>query len=511
MKENQKLLRRCFSPCKRLRTNNIRAILALSCLILVSPACNNIKEKDPPNFIVFLADDLGYGDLSCYGHPIIKTPNLDKFASEGVRLTDCHSAGTVCSPSRAGLLTGRNPYRSGFYYITSNRTWLHEEELTIPELLKQKNYQSGFFGKWHLSRIERDDHPDPADHGFDYYLATSVNAFDGPENPGKFIRNGEPTGILNGWYCDIIVEEGIKWLKTIDRDRPFFLEICTHEPHTPIGPPDSLITPLKKQEYMSIIRSMNFGSVDREVPDTLLAAANYYATVQQVDNAFGVLMRELKSMGLDKNTMVFFTSDNGPEHPVNLEESKGEWDVPIRDMCSGTPGVFRGMKRYPYEGGHRVPGIVRWPGKIPAGKVSKALFNGTDLLPTICGIVDIEIPNDRAIDGINAFPVFKATSMKRTEPVLWTCPTHEDTWFRMPHISMRIKNLTLLGWLPVEKNQGKHKEWMKSNIPESFKLYNIEDDPGQQVDLFDPTDQESQDLVKLMVEKWIDIRDAGSY
>ena len=118
---------------------------------------------------------------------------------------------------------------------------------------------------------------------------------------------------------------------------------------------------------------MNFGGVDREAPDTLLAAANYYATVQQIDNAFGLLMRELDKLGLDKNTLVFFTSDNGPEHPVNLEESKGEWDVPIRDMCSGTPGVFRGMKRYPYEGGHRVPGIARWPNKIPAGFVSDGL------------------------------------------------------------------------------------------------------------------------------------------
>jgi arylsulfatase A len=484
-----------------------KLLIGLLSVILTATSCSLLERNELPNFVVFLADDLGYGDLSCYGHPIIQTPNLDQFASEGVRLSDCHSAGTVCSPSRAGLLTGRNPYRSGFFYITSNRTYLHEEEITIPELLKQKNYQSGFFGKWHLSRIERDDHPDPADQGFDYYLATSVNAFDGPENPGKFIRNGEPTGTLNGWYCDIVVEQGIKWLKTIDPERPFFLEICTHEPHTPIGPPDSLYKPLMQPELISLIRNMKFGGVDREVPDTLLAAASYYATVQQVDNAFGVLMKELESLGLSDNTLVFFTSDNGPEHPVNLEESKGEWDVPIRDMCAGTPGVFRGMKRYPFEGGHRVPGIVRWPGEIPAGIVSDELFNGTDLLPVICGLIDIETPDDRPLDGINAFDVLKGKSLKRTEPVLWTCPTHEDTWFRMPHVSMRLGDLTLLGWLPVEKNEGKHVKWMKSNVPERFELYNLKNDPGQKDNLFSGTNPDCQDLTKIMIEKWIEIRD----
>ncbi len=480
-----------------------RIVFALIALIGVV-ACATDEE---PNFIIFLTDDLGYGDPSSYGHPIIQTPNLDRFAEEGVRLTDCHSAGTVCSPSRSGLLTGRHPYRSGFYYIAGGRTFLQDEEITIPELLKTAGYQTAFFGKWHLSRLENEKQPNPGDQGFDYWMATSVNAFEGPRNPLKFIRNGEAAGIQDGWYCDIVVRESLEWLKSLDPEKPFFLEVCTHEPHTPIAPPDSLVAPFLDLNLMPIIRSLNYGGVDREVPDTLLSAANYYATVQQLDHAFGMLLAELKALGLDKNTLVLFTSDNGPEHPVNLEESRGEWDDDIRDQCAGTPGPFRGMKRYPYEGGHRVPGFARWPGKIPAGIVSDKLFNGTDILPIICDLAGVSLPNDRTIDGINSFNALLNKTVQRDKPVLWTFPTHEDTYFRMPHISLRDGNFTLLGWLPEKEDNQKLVEWMKTSIPEKFVLFDVKKDPAQQNDILHEHAELAEKLKEKMVAQWIEIRD----
>ncbi len=471
------------------------------------PACQNEKEAPMPNFVVVLTDDLGWGDLSCYGHPIIQTPAIDKLASQGMRLTDCHSGGTVCSPSRAALLTGRNPYRSGFHYIADGRnSFLREHELTLAELLREKGYQTAFFGKWHLSKLENTDHPNPGDQGFDEWMATSVNAFEGPENPIHFIRNGEPMGVVDGWYCDIIFEEGKKWLETIDPTRPFLLIISTHEPHTPVAAPDSLQLIYRDSVLLPVIRSLNYGGIDREVPDTLGAAANYYATVQQLDHAFGQFMGALDGMGLDKETLVFFTSDNGPEHPVNLEESQGAWDDPIRDMCAGTPGPFRGMKRYPYEGGHRVPGIVRWTGKIPAGSVSDELFNGSDILPTFCSLAGVELPADRTIDGENGWNLLAGRPFERVEPVLWIYPTHGDTWFRMPQISMRSGPYSLIGWFPPRPAEQQILDWTWTSVPERFELYNILNDPAQKNDLSGDQPEMTASLAAIMIEKWIGIR-----
>ena len=181
--------------------------------------CRNSSGR--PNFIVFSANDLGYGDLACYGHPIIKSPHLDRFAEEGVRFADFHSVGTVCSPSRAFLLTGRNPYRVGLYRLANRDAHLRREEITVAALLRKGGYDTCFLGKWHLGDLE--NHPTPGDHGFDYWLTTERNAFEGPENPTTFIRNGTPVGRMRGWYCDIIVEEALSWLNSRpDPDRPFF-------------------------------------------------------------------------------------------------------------------------------------------------------------------------------------------------------------------------------------------------------------------------------------------------
>lgn len=194
------------------------------------------KKKCPPNILIFLADDLGYGDLGCYGNPINRTPHVDRFAAEGIRFTDFHAAGTVCSPSRASLLTGRHPYRVGFYYILDGGAHLRREEVTIASLLRQSGYATCFVGKWHLTDFDSPEkgQPDPGDHGFDHWFATVLNAFEGPENPEKFYRNGQPTGPLQGWYCDLIVEEAIGWLKEQKGKESLFF--CWSAPMNPIPP-----------------------------------------------------------------------------------------------------------------------------------------------------------------------------------------------------------------------------------------------------------------------------------
>jgi arylsulfatase A len=275
---------------------------------------NSAPEK--PNIIIFLTDDLGYGDLGCYGNPIIKTPNIDQFATEGVRLTDCHSGGTVCSPSRAALLTGRNPYRSGFYDILGNwNAYLKDEEITIPELLKPAGYSSCFVGKWHLSHLDNKKRNEPSvgDQGFDYWFATTLNAFEGPANPKKFIRNGTAVGEVKGPYADVIVEEACKWLND-NKSRPFFLMVSTHEPHTPLDPPLEFSKQYDNERVDRLEKTIKYGGVGR--PDGISKNKDeYYGTVSQMDQAFGRLMKYIDSAGLRNNTIVIFTSDNGPETP----------------------------------------------------------------------------------------------------------------------------------------------------------------------------------------------------
>jgi arylsulfatase A len=489
--------------------NGIRNNLSLTVTLAMAfgaAGCGSGDDPKQPNYVIFLTDDLGYGDLACYGNPVNSTPNLDRFANQGVRLTDCHSAGTVCSPSRAALLTGREPYRSGFSYITGGNIYLRNSEVTIAELLKRKGYQTGFFGKWHLSNLRDTSKPDPGDQGFDYWLATSVNAFEGPENPLHFIRNGKPEGRMSGWYCDILVRESLQWLSRIDRKKPFLLVICTHEPHTPVAPPDSLARPYLDPRLRSVMNGIRYGGVARENPFDQSKAARYYGTVKQLDNAFGTFIGGLDRTAGRKNTFVFFTSDNGPEHPVNLEESKGEWQDSTRDGCYGTPGNLRGMKRFVYEGGHRVPGLARWSGVIPAGTVSGELFNGSDIFPTLAGLSDLQVPEDLNIDGEPAFDAFLGKPVVRAKPVMWIFPTHEDTWFRMPHLSLRKDNLSLIAWFPSRAKEDKLIPWMEKSVPVRFELYDIAKDPGQTRNIADSLPQECAGLARAMTFRWLGIR-----
>jgi arylsulfatase A len=513
LKSNQN---KALTNCILMRLTLFKPVVFFFSVSLFFTACSlnsGSEDLERPNIIVFLADDLGYGDLGCYGNPIIKTPAIDKFASEGVMLTDRHSGGTVCSPSRASLLTGRNPYRSGFYYIQG--AWgshLQDYEITVAELLKSGGYETSFFGKWHLSRLNKSKHdePGPAEQGFDYWFGTTHNAFKGPKNCSQFIKNGIPDQKVDGWYCDVIVEEASHWLRKVrDKEKPFFIYLSSHEPHTPVAPPEKYSSMYDNEEVNNLEKTIRYGDVTRPDKDINKNKKEYYGTITQLDNAFSNLLKVIDEEGLSDNTIIVFTSDNGPEHPVNLEESKGEWDDPIREYCFGTPGELRGMKRYPYEGGHRVPGIVRWPGKIPAGTVSDKLINATDLTPTFCNIAGVNMPSDRPIDGTDAFQAFLGNDVDREKPCLWIFPTHEDTYFRMPHMAMRHGDYTLVGWFPEKEKNNNLIDWMKSSIPEKFELYNTRTDPGQKRDIASEEAQKLDELIPEMVELWIEIRDEG--
>jgi len=253
-----------------------RIITGLGLSALGARGLSALPAAAPPSIVLFLSDDLGYGDLACYGNPINRTPHLDALARAGCRFTDAHSASGVCSPARAALLTGRHPYRLGLYYLLEKDAHLRREEISVASLLKACGYDTCFVGKWHVSRIgERGvGQPSPGDFGFDHWFATEHNAFEGPHNPRDFIRNGTRVGEVEGWYCDVIVQEALGWLgRRPDKKRPFFVYACSHEPHTPLSPPDHYAEMYPKAEIDRQQDKIQYGGVERRTGTCLRTAS----------------------------------------------------------------------------------------------------------------------------------------------------------------------------------------------------------------------------------------------
>ena len=363
-----------------------------------------------------------------------------------MRLTDCHSGGTVCSPSRASILTGRTPYRTGFYTIAGPEgSHLRKEEITLATLLKKQGYDTCFVGKWHLGNFQTQ--PNPGDHGFDHWFGTAVNAFDGPEDTDRWVRNGEKVGKVGQWYCDAIVAEAITWMNNRpDPDKPYFIFVCAHEPHTPVRPPEKFSQLYQNIETDIQESALSYGQVHRPLErDIAPNKKYYYGTVTQLDAAFGRLVDSIDKAGHRDDSLVIFTSDNGPETPVTVEESGNQWEDPIRDRCFGTPGPWRGMKRFVFEGGHRVPGIVRWPGKVDPDTLSPALINGTDWFTTACQAAGIALPDDRTIDGVDILPALQGKEVTREIPACWMFPVGYDSRL-IASMSMRQGKHVMVGW-----------------------------------------------------------------
>ena len=368
------------------------AICVAICVALLACVTAPVVAAEPrPNIVLFLADDLGYGELGCYGNEAAITPNLDRFARDGLRLTDCHSACPVCSPSRAAILTGRHPYRTGVF------TWIPEgspihlrtSEIAIPTVLRDAGYDTCHVGKWHLNgRFNRPEQPQPNDHGYAWWLATQNNAAPSHAFPENFVRNGESIGKTDDYSALFVAKEAVSWLtKKRDPHKPFFLAVWTHEPHYPIA---------SAARYEQLHTGINDP-----------AERTYRANVTQLDDAFGMVMQALDDVGAADDTLVFFTSDNGPAG----DGAKG----PGRGLTGG----LRERKRSVYEGGHRVPGLVRWPGRIQPGAESDLTVIGSDVFPTVLAAAGLAPPAGLTLDGVNLLPALGGSSIERPEPLYW--------------------------------------------------------------------------------------------
>ena len=439
----------------------MRFIFLLTCLVLTAHALAAEPAKQP-NVVIFLADDLGYGDLGCYGHPRIKTPHLDAFATQGVRLSQCYSASAVCSPSRSAILTGRTPHRNGVYtwIAPGSEVHLRTSEITLPRLLKDAGYATCHVGKWHLNgKFNSPDQPQPGDHGYDHWLATQNNAGPSHKNPANFVRNGKPVGELEGFSAPLVVGEAIDWLSTKrDKSKPFFLAVWTHEPHLPIETDPQFQKP--------------YADLDANVQQ-------HHGNVTQLDHAFGQLMKALDDQKLTETTFVFFTSDNGPEGDGNTARTRG------------STGGLRGRKRAMYEGGIRVPGIARWPGHIKAGGTCDVPIVGSDLFPTVLGICGLKPPADRVIDGADVLAALtgKSTAIERTVPLYWRLNMAPNNL----HMAMRDGD-----WKIVASQDFKKVE-----------LYNLKADPAESTELSGKEPDRLAAMTKRLMEHNAQIEKEG--
>lgn len=330
----------------------------------------------PPNIVVILADDLGYGDLGCYGHSTFKTPQIDRLAADGARLTQFNTPAPFCAPTRASLLTGRYPFRCG---MTANPApdaspredalHLPESELTLPQLLQRGGYATGMIGKWHLGHAKREWMP--THRGFQEYFGI---LYSNDMRPVQLVAGDRPLEypVIQANLTKRYTEGAVDFIRR-NRTKPFFLYLAHAMPHKPLAASEAFY---KKS-----------------------GAGLYGDAMAELDWSVGQVVAELDKLGLAENTLVVFTSDNGPS-------------------SGGSTGGLRGAKASSYEGGYRVPCIARWPGKIPAGHVNHAPAVTMDLFTTALKLARVAPPDDRIIDGRDIMPLFTSAASSPHEVIL---------------------------------------------------------------------------------------------
>ena len=447
---------------------SLPTIFPLFCVLLLigcrSP--ENKKQKRNPNIIILLADDLGYGDLGCYGGAAA-TPHLDQLATEGIRFTDFHSAAPNCSPSRAGMLTGRMPSKLGIYnYLPLGHPMhLRAEEITIAEIAQQKNYATAHFGKWHVSTLSADrdvSQPQPADQGFDYSLGTSNNAIPSHLNPTNFIRNGSKVGDMPGYSCQIIVDEALAWMTSLKADDHFLMYLAFHEPHKKVASPPELV-----QKYS-----------DHPKPD-----AEYLANVENMDMAIGRVLKQLAKQGIVENTLVLFASDNG-------------------SYRNGSNGNLLGGKSFVYEGGIRVPGILRWPERIAPNQVDHTTTSLLDIMPTICEVLDVSHSESSTLDGTSMLPLLEGKELKRKKPLSWF-------FYRTsPQIALRYQDHIILA---SDSDTSHHTHpftiadmaYIKNLTLKRFEIFDLSKDLGQSHG-FDPGSTQQGKMMQSLLQDRLD-------
>ncbi|WPJ95951.1 sulfatase [Coraliomargarita algicola] len=361
-----------------------KKVYLLFCLLVVAGTA-----WAKPNFVIILTDDQGYGDLGCFGGTHIQTPRIDQMAAEGAKLTSFYMAGAVCTPSRAGLMTGSYPQRVGManrVLLAVDSVGLNPTELTIAEVLKSAGYKTGMVGKWHLGDQLQSM---PIQQGFDEFFGIPYSHDITPFHGNKKYKF-PPLPLLEGetvielapdadYLTKRITGRAVRFIEE-NKDFPFFLYISHPAPHRPIS-----VSPPFRQDLSESLRAKLALEKSNNTIEAKARDAMYSCAISEVDWSVGQILDALKEQGVDENTLVIFTSDNGPK--------------------LGNSGPLKGGKGSTFEGGMRVPTVIRWPGRIPAGVDRDELMTAMDLLPTFAKLAGADVPIDRVIDGKDIWPV----------------------------------------------------------------------------------------------------------
>ena len=439
--------------------NTLKSFVSFA-IIMCAAALAVAAPSSKPNIIVILADDLGYGDLGCYGHPKFKTPHLDRMAAEGARLTSFNTPAPFCAPTRASLLTGRYPFRCG---MTSNPTpdaspaadalALPKSEILLPQLFKQAGYVTGMVGKWHLGHKPGCF---PVNRGFDDYLGI---LYSNDMRPVQLI-DGERVveyPLVQATLTRRYTERALAFIGK-NRGAPFFFYFAHAMPHKPLAASEAFY---KKS-----------------------GGGLYGDALAELDDSVGRVLAALRELHLDERTLVVFTSDNGP------------W-------FGGSSGGLRGMKGSSFEGGYRVPFIARWPGKIPAGHLSAEPAVTMDVFATVLNAAGIAAPADRVLDGRDIMPLLTSSAKSPHEAVFGhqgpRLATVRDARWKLhvfPPSDMRLKPGPDGRWIDPRGPDGvtilaPYEQYQPSDYPglrsgdkaKAMMLFNLQCDPGEQKDV----------------------------
>ncbi len=473
---------------RRIRCWSWGGLIVMACAAMGPTATMARAAKDRPNVIVILADDLGYNDISLHGNNMLSTPNIDSLAADGARFTRGHTTNATCSPSRAGMITGRHQQRFGYEFVVIPPLFvrafdgtLGEEqgniiidippekrvpaaemgvptsEITLAEVLKQHGYRTGVIGKWHMGSAKKFQ---PANQGFDHFVGFYPGAalFDERDDPdvvnaklpwdgidqflwralsNSLIRNGQSFQ-PDKYMTDVFADEGVQFIEE-NSDRPFFLYMAFNAPHTPLQAPRRLYDKLSHiEDHKTRV---------------------YCAMIESVDEAVGKLLAKLKESGLDENTLVVFSSDNGAAPYTRIPHC----NLP-----------FRGSKATYYQGGVVVPFLVRWPKVIKPRTVIDAPVSLLDIFPTAVAAAGAKLPSDRTIDGVSLLPLLRGEVAERPHRAL--------VWRSGKYKAVLAGEYRL----QLDETQGK------------VMLYNIQDDVGERTNLADAMPEKVSELKSLI-------------
>lgn len=438
--------------------------------VLLCPLIISATEK--PNVILILTDDLGYGDVGFHGNTELRTPNLDHLAKESAEFTNFYVQ-PLCTPTRAALITGRYPERTGAIEVNYGRSIIREEETTIAEILQAAGYRTGIFGKWHLG----DNFPvRPSDKGFEeclHHTAGGIGQAGDPPGNSYFdpiLRHNNVPKKYEGYCNDIFFREAMDFAET-HKNKPFFIYLATNLPHLPLQVAEKYVKPYRKYGANEI-------------------NAKTYGMIANIDENVGFVMKSLKDLDLEENTIVIFLSDNGPR------TSRQKNDLYPDRYNAG----LRGTKSSIYEGGIRVPFLVRWPKKIKAGAQLPHIAAHIDILPTIldaCGAKHIE--QERFIDGRSLLPLLRNPDYDWPDRILFFQHNANHEPLMYSHFAVRSQRYKLVQPLPNPRDPVLDiGEYEIGAQLENLELYDIENDPSEINDIADSNSQ----LVNFMVESY---------